>query len=936
MEKDIGLISFFMHFQQEKFEARRDYMYKVHVAFGFHVNLYHSYRGNSNDDKGFGGDIRVIRNTIDVLNKFNNSGVPVKAVWDFENAFSIEKILPEYAPDILSGVKERVEKFGDETIIMGYNNGFLSAMDNEEFKTSIDLAVSNSRNSGILDTFGRFYPMVRPQEVMFTPSHVSLYNELSIRAVCLYYSAVAFDAFRTLIPQLPEKYSYNPLWYKYKGEKTIIIPMRNNGDLLEHGSLKNLARKLHHKQLTGEIQTDVLIFINLDADSEIWYGFNLPFLFKKIPNINGIEGLVNEIKCLDYIVFDTPGNYLDNHLPQHTISFNQDTADGSFDGYASWAEKPFNHLIWTRIERARLIAKNIENLITVTENRELLIEAEKLKEKAFYYRIKLLSTTHFGLSSPVLNVVREKAALDISRKMLDSINAAEALFIRDIKSKESSLEAEVEAEAEAAFDSINLAKDTKNEISNMKANDFIKILFYIINEDRRAYTHFTINLKEGLAAFPSQIHIRDSSDTNVEAAFLDIDFHKDKSIKTMKLFFSLTGNEKLQRYYLCISKDFTDKKIQSPALKQNSPFVKDYILSGENIIVRLNSKDEICEISTGGVLMGGADFLKHRIKYRHNGEEKEYSFKTLRKEFLKPERHGNMAGFRFSGEISLPNQLSEGFFTMDLFIVKGIPSLMARLDIQYPYTEEKHEIYNEYAALQRYCDDNWIEVIPFQLNPEFEGTSINVIKHNYQEDMAAYDLEDFKNADIKNEKLDSFNNHITNGFVGVSDGHKGLVIASDRFSMSSPAFCPMRTKVVMGRRFVYMNPFGTYFGRQRHHTTHGSGLGYLVSLAASVQLKSLAPAFNGVRTGFTLAMFPFKGNKPEITLYNQIRNFCDSYNILIPSNQYIKIHAEDSVSMNTGNIQNQNSGKQRISRKKKTSRNIPLSLKLKILFGGRF
>ena len=35
-------------------------MKKVHVGFGFHVNLYHSFREDTNDQKGFAGDIRVI------------------------------------------------------------------------------------------------------------------------------------------------------------------------------------------------------------------------------------------------------------------------------------------------------------------------------------------------------------------------------------------------------------------------------------------------------------------------------------------------------------------------------------------------------------------------------------------------------------------------------------------------------------------------------------------------------------------------------------------------------------------------------------------------------------------------------------------------------------------------------------------------------------
>ena len=38
--------------------------HKVHIAFGFHVNLYHSFRGDTNDENGFGQDIRVIRHII--------------------------------------------------------------------------------------------------------------------------------------------------------------------------------------------------------------------------------------------------------------------------------------------------------------------------------------------------------------------------------------------------------------------------------------------------------------------------------------------------------------------------------------------------------------------------------------------------------------------------------------------------------------------------------------------------------------------------------------------------------------------------------------------------------------------------------------------------------------------------------------------------------
>ena len=82
--------------------------YKIHVAYGFHVNCYHSYRGDTNDEHGFGSDLRIIRGIIRTLDKLNAEGIPVKGTWDSENFFSLEQILPEYAPDIIEGMTRRV------------------------------------------------------------------------------------------------------------------------------------------------------------------------------------------------------------------------------------------------------------------------------------------------------------------------------------------------------------------------------------------------------------------------------------------------------------------------------------------------------------------------------------------------------------------------------------------------------------------------------------------------------------------------------------------------------------------------------------------------------------------------------------------------------------------------------------------------------------
>ena len=391
-------------------------MYHVHVAFGFHVNCYHSYRGDTPDALGFGGDIRIIRHILDTLDDRNARGIPVKGTWDFENAYSLEQILPEYAPDILSRVKAR----GDENILMGYNNGAMSAMTDDEFAASVAWAVTNPYGSGLKDIFGDCRMIIRPQEVMFSPTQIAAYHKAGVEAVCLYYSCISFDAFRTLIPQLPDALAFNPLWYTYGGEKLKILPTYSPNDVMDAGSLRALCTDLHAQQEAGKIQSDVLIFLNTDADSFLWEPMAGPMA--KVPCFGGIGGYIDEIADLDYVVFDTPGGYLASHEPAGEVTFGQDVADGNLSGYMSWSEKPFNRLVWTRLERARLLAA---------------AQGMDADSASFETRLRLLSTTHFGLASPVMNVTREEKALALSEKALEqereALGEAEALTLKTAK-----------------------------------------------------------------------------------------------------------------------------------------------------------------------------------------------------------------------------------------------------------------------------------------------------------------------------------------------------------------------------------------------------------------------------------------------------------------------------------------------------------------------
>ena len=184
---------------------------KVFLAFRFHANFYHSYRGDTPDELGFGKDIRIIRKIIEVLDDFNADGVPARGTWDIENYFSLETIMPKHCPDIIESLQRRVAEGKDEVQVMSYNNGLISAHTASEFDDAVGRAITNDAGSGVRDIFGQFAPMVRPQEMMYTPMHLKLYPRHGIEYISLFYSAVPFNAFSNFVPPLPLEQRFNPL-----------------------------------------------------------------------------------------------------------------------------------------------------------------------------------------------------------------------------------------------------------------------------------------------------------------------------------------------------------------------------------------------------------------------------------------------------------------------------------------------------------------------------------------------------------------------------------------------------------------------------------------------------------------------------------------------------------------------------------------------------
>ena len=395
----------------------------IFLAFRFHGSFYHSYRGDTPDELGFGKDIRIIRHLIKMLDELNGRGIPVRGTWDFENYFSLEKIMPTHCPDLIAGLQRRVQEGRDEMQLMSYNNGLINAHTAKEFEAAIRRGITNANGSGLRDLFGdHFVGMVRPQEMLYTPIHLKLYKACGIDSISLFYSALPFNAFSNFIPQLAFAERYNPLTLAYPGidETMTLLPCYNTGDLADHLTLRRWVKQLRRQQLALESPRDVLLLIDMDADDEFWVGFDVPLLKGRFSTVSGLKGLVENVADLDYLEFTTPGDYLDTHTPLRSISIGQDMADGSFDGLSSWAEKWSNHRLWTGLERARILELQTLRLLT-----DKLPDAIKsLLAESFEARLKILSTTHFGMAAPVMNLTREGVARDLVRLAMDTAVAA--------------------------------------------------------------------------------------------------------------------------------------------------------------------------------------------------------------------------------------------------------------------------------------------------------------------------------------------------------------------------------------------------------------------------------------------------------------------------------------------------------------------------------
>jgi hypothetical protein len=816
--------------------------HKIYLAFGFHGNLYHSYRIDTPDEAGFGKDIRIIRHLIKVFDKSNRQGINVRATWDFDNLFSLQERLPVHAPDIIEAIRRRVAAGKDEIHLMSYNNGAASAMTRREFEDAVKLAIQNDKGSGVQDLFPAYAPIVRPQEMMVTPGNYNLYRKLGMEAVVLYYSAITFDAIRLFVRPLTDTEAFNPLTYRNPDtdERLTVLPAYNIGDLIENVSLRKWVRDLRAKQVSGKIDRDLLIYINFDADDPYWYGYKLPWYLAWLPNTGGMEQLIAGVADLPYVAFTTPGDYLRSHPPVGEISMGQDLADGNFNGYDSWAGKASSHMTWQRVMEDRRNHRFADRAAGYLGRETVRPDQQALLDTAYKKRLRLLSTTNFGMAAPYLARARER----IVEQMV------EAMITPSTRARKKAEKAIADRLDEKTFGVKEGALRFLDRFTCLDGNDLqawgpglflsLDLTGFRVTEDDAVY-----------ARAPDGRMLRAVPVTGTTAAA--------QPLSKTTLFIPADKPFKEGDWEL-----YAGPAVDPVPAKDRASANAD-ALKNDTVEVRFAPNGIIEGVFFKGERQLEAGSLLPYVHYKEAAGSRIFS-PTAIDLIVEADGRRGAATIRLTGDFPMAPVpgAKPGRFDYRLTLISGVPYLFLDGKIIYPETPRMDTMGSKRPALTRKYDAGWIETAPAELrftHGADQAHPFRVIKRNFIGVESSYPIDYFRHAE-KNLNLACINNHLTPEYVAVAGGGRGMAVAMDTKTAASMAFCPMRMDWNgQAEQFsLRLNPFGTYFGSQWRQPTWGNGQGYEAALASGQQYTSSAPTYNGFAHAFSLMTAFFSGD----------------------------------------------------------------------------
>jgi hypothetical protein len=840
--------------------------YKVYLMLGLHTSFHHSWRGDTPDEAGFGTDIRCVRAILRLLEEAAAEGLPARVYWDFDVYWTLQRIIPFHAPDIIEAVRRRVVAGLDEIVPGYYNNGANHAATPRELRAALAWSRENPFGSGLGQLFGDLTDLLRPQESMYTAGQNALFREAGVSGLVLYYSAVPFNALSTFLPALPPQQRYGLLRLRARPEEPPVElwPCISPGDLLEHTCLEGLLLSLRRLQRSGRVRSDLLVHVNFDADSDTWLPVKLPRAFAWFPNTGGLQEYLRVVAKYPWAELTVPGEYRRTHEPVGEVLVRQDLADGGFDGNYSWAEKHGSLLNWSALERSRLHSYRAEALagrLPLAAAKELRRRLWGMPEPAvatagdgaggpatpdapaatdrvsglspFFLRLVGLTTTHFGMSTPVINEERQAKG---ARLLGAAAEAAAAL------------------EREAA---LALRRTTPAQGASAVEALYELELFGPAAEvgDPAGATLSLLRLPVILPAGVEGVRLERVGGERAEAVPVSL-------VETVPL---PEGGLRGELIFLGEASGRYRLLPGSPNRRRAAGGQRR--LRSGSLELELREQSGVGCFSFRGERIGGKDFLRPFVTYRSRLRPRHWRASSYTFEELPGESWDGLARARL--RTSVPMATPGGRVYTELrytfTLLEGFPGLLLDVEVRFAGTAARRLIRNVQQKLRRPLDLRWLEVAPCNLDLALTAPAerpFRVWKHNHLGVSSSYAL-DYGRHNPRNRQLHSFNHQVTAGWVAVSNGRFGLLLAESAERLCSMAFCPMRLRERRGEQRLSLNPFGSYFGRQLDYGhLGGNRIGAALYAAVSGSLRPNGPSFNGRTMRFSLLLAPYEGDEP--------------------------------------------------------------------------
>jgi hypothetical protein len=412
-------------------------------------------------------------------------------------------------------------------------------------------------------------------------------------------------------------------------------------------------------------------------------------------------------------------------------------------------------------------------------------EIEELLADAMEQRLKAMSTTHFGLSAPVMNVTRLKAGAKVA---LASVRAASRAL--DLAADAALKKARRrDREPAAEFSLVDYARGVSTSAVTYHPKPS-RALVRVRLATQGTMAAAGLIGPDGIGRAVALRPLREKEN----AADSELLFIEEMDGAERKDFQVSFGGTSPLHFPVKIPVSITENKLQNEFL----------LIEFDRGLIPVKFYFHDIEFSDG-------PFLRSAVTYGSQTVEAG-AWRMLESAVL---ANGLIAAERASAELALQQVGGRVVIERELLLAAGLPYLYVHIRVKYPYTESDNFSKRKAHKLQTRYDNNWREVIPCELRPALFNRSkkpLRIWKHNYCAHVSGYDLDYAEFS--RNAVLDSFNNHITNGWVAVSDGERGLLVAQSADVNSCFAFCPMRLRSEAGKTRILLNPFGSYYGNQ--------------------------------------------------------------------------------------------------------------------------